>query len=64
LREAVIERTQSIFSETQMCSVGAKALRSSNTASATPTTVPLLRRENSRVPHALQKIRSSASDDG
>jgi len=50
--------TQSIFSATQMCSVGANALRSSNTASATPAAEPLLRQENSRVPQALQKTRS------
>src|SRR6187402_3290266 len=47
-----------------ICSVGAKALRSSKVASATPTTVPLVRRENSRVPQSLQNTRSSASDDG
>src|SRR5664279_3111375 len=36
--------TQSIFSETHICSVGAKALRSSKVASATPATP--LRRPN------------------
>src|SRR6185369_8635949 len=41
-----------------------KALRSSKAASATPTTVPLVRRENSRVPQTLQNTRSSASEEG
>ena len=56
--------TQAIFAETQMCSVGAKALRSSNVASATPIAVPLLRRENSLVPQTLQNTRSMVSEDG
>ena len=55
--------TQSIFSATQMCSVGAKALRSSNAASATPATAGFFRQANRRVPQILQKTRSSASDE-
>src|SRR5215470_13129885 len=54
--------TQCIFSETQMCSVGAKALRSSNTASATPAAEPSVRQENSRVPQRLQNTRSSLAE--
>src|SRR5277367_5575975 len=56
--------TQCIFSLTQMCSVGLNALRSSKTASATPAAVPLRRQENNRVPQALQKTRSSTSEEG
>src|SRR6476619_92743 len=56
--------TQSIFSVTHMWSVGAKALRSSNAASATPATAGFFRQANSRVPQVLQKTRSSTSDEG
>jgi hypothetical protein len=45
--------TQFIFSLTQMCPVGANALRSSNTAGATPAAVPFFRQQNRRVPHVL-----------
>src|ERR1700730_8066135 len=55
--------TQCIFSVTHMWKVGANALRSSNAASATPTTAGFFRQANSRVPQALQKTRSSASDE-
>src|SRR5262245_25626312 len=56
--------SQLIFSDTQMCSVGAKALRSSKVASATPARVPLRRQENNRVPQLLQNTLSSASEEG
>jgi hypothetical protein len=56
--------TQFIFSVTQMCSVGAKAWRSSKTASAIPAVLAFVRRANSRVPHFLQNTRSIASDEG
>src|SRR3974390_884123 len=55
--------SHAIFSVTQMCSVGAKALRSSKVASATPAAVPFRRQANSRVPQALQNTRSSVSDE-
>jgi hypothetical protein len=48
-------QSQLSFSSAQICSVGANALRSSNTASATPIKVPLVRRENSLVPQAPAK---------
>ena len=52
LRQAV-SFTQLIFSLIQMCPVGANALRSSNTASATPAAVTFFRWQNRRVPHGL-----------
>src|SRR3954447_4056989 len=55
--------THSIFSETQLCSVGANAFRSSNVANATPATVPFLLQANSRVPQDLQNTRSSLSEE-
>src|ERR1019366_1878306 len=55
--------SQAIFSETQMCSVGAKALRSSKVSSDTPAAVPLRPQENSRVPQVLQNTRSIASEE-
>src|SRR4051794_38914515 len=55
--------TQSIFSEPQLCSVGANAFRSSNTASAPPAELPFFRQANSRVPQDLQNTRSSRSEE-
>ena len=54
--------TQSISSETQMCSVGEKALRSSKAASARDHRRGL-RQANSLVPQILQKTRSSVSEE-
>src|SRR5260370_41895241 len=55
--------THSIFSVTHMWSVGAKALRSSNAASATPATAGFFRQANRRVPQILQTTRSRTSDE-